>query len=76
MSVIDRNFDLVYICESQHRKNYPTLDYKKNLWLYSIDNFLIRNRHNGEEIIIKVPDDAAKFVMATKKAKEEETENP
>lgn len=71
MSVIDRNYDLLYICESQHRKNYPTIDYKKNLWLYSIDNFLLRNRHNGEETPVKVPDDASKFVMSTLKSQDE-----
>lgn len=67
LSLVDKNFDLLYLCESQHRKNYPTIDYKKSLWLYSIDNFMLRNRHNLEETSIKVPDDAAKFVMAFKK---------
>ena len=72
MSEIDQNYDLLYACESQHRKNYPTIDYKKNLWLYSIDNFIIRNRHNGEETKIKVPDEAAKFVMSTQKERIED----
>ena len=65
---INKNFDLLYVCESQYRKNYPTIDYKKNLWLYSIDNFEILNRYNGERRLLEIPD-ASKFVMVTHKNK-------
>ena len=68
LSVLDIHHDLLYVCEAQHRKNYPTIDYKKNLWLYSIDTFKLRNRHNLEENLIQVPDEASKFVMSTHKA--------
>jgi hypothetical protein len=69
MSVLDSHHDLLYVCEAQHRKNYPTIDYKKNLWLYSIDTFKLRNRHNLEETLIQVPDEASKFVMSTHKGR-------
>ena len=62
MASLSPDYDLLYNCESQYRKNYPTIDYKKNLWLYSIDNFIVFNRHNGESMAFEIPD-AAKFVM-------------
>jgi hypothetical protein len=65
MHRIDKNYDLLYNCESQYRLNFPTIDFKKTLWLYSIDNFIIKNRHNDEKEEFCIPE-ASKFVMATR----------
>lgn len=65
MITVDANFDILYNCDSQFRKNHPTIDCKKHLWLHSIDNFILKNRHNGELHTFEIPD-SSKFVMATK----------